>query len=108
MSNMDMSLMAPMIQRIVFQSTYVVGIVTAAAKIIVMNYLNNIVATLQILCAAGIVLRCILVIQKGRENDASWKEIFGQLKKYIFIGILCITISELVTILGGYFTTATP
>lgn len=76
---------------------------TSLARQALLNYFYDVVATLQILCAAGIVFRCILVIQKARENDASWREIFGQLKKFAFIGILCIVILEVVEKFGSYY-----
>jgi len=67
------------------------------------EYLNLIITVFQIMIAAGIVFRVILVIQKGRDEGCSWKQIFNQIRKFILIGGITITIAELVKVFEGYF-----
>ena len=67
------------------------------------EYLGNIIIVFKILIAAGIVVRCILVIQKCREEGCSWKQTFNQIKKFIIIGVITMTIVEIVTAIERYF-----
>lgn len=73
------------------------------AKMDLMTFLGNIIIVFKILIAAGIVFRCILVLQKCREEGCSWKQTFNQLKKYIIIGVITMTIMEITTAIGKYF-----
>lgn len=73
------------------------------AKMDLKTLLENIIIVLKIMIAAGIVVRCILVIQKCREEGCSWKQTFNQIKKFIMIGVITMTIMEITTAIGKYF-----
>lgn len=67
------------------------------------EYLKNIIAMFQILISAGLVVRCILVIQKCREEGCSWKQTMSQIWKFIIIGAITMTITPLVETIERYF-----
>lgn len=67
------------------------------------EYLKNIIAMFQILISAGLVVRCILVIQKCREEGCSWKQTMSQIWKFIIIGAITMTITPLVETIEKYF-----
>lgn len=73
------------------------------AKMDLKTFLGNFIIVFKILIAAGIVLRCILVIQKCRDEGCSWSQTFNQIKKFIIIGVITMTIMEITTAIGKYF-----
>lgn len=67
------------------------------------EYLGDIITVLQILIGAGIPVRCFFIIRSGRENECPWKQIFNQIKKLIIIGVITITVVEIIEVIGNYF-----
>lgn len=67
------------------------------------TYLNNIIAMFQLFISAGLAVRCILVIQKCREEGCSWKQTMSQIWKFIIIGAITMTITPLVAAIERYF-----
>ena len=73
------------------------------ARMDLRTFLGDIITVFKILIAAGIVARCIWVIQKCREEGCTWKQSFNQIKKFIIIGVITMTIVEITTAIGRYF-----
>lgn len=67
------------------------------------KYLNEIITVLQLVIGAGITVRCIDVIRKGREAEQSWSQIWQQLQKFIMIGAIAVTASEVVKVINSYY-----
>lgn len=64
---------------------------------------DDIITILQILITLGCGIRCIVILQKGREEEVPLSKSLNQCKKFLYVVILSITIGEMVKVIGGYF-----
>lgn len=70
--------------------------------------LQKVQQALNLLVAAGVSVRCVMILISGRSDDQPISRIFQRCKRILLVGILILTLPDMVRIVKTYFLIQNP